>query len=289
MTTDDDIVRALHRAGAVDPGVDVHALTAGARGRARTIRRRRQGGVGIAAVIALAVPVGISQWPTTSTAPPAVVATQAPPTREPVTVPAAAMLPDASVFGVADGLDPGESSASETANGGVDDGDYGMCTSLPLPDGSGALVAERTTQWTSSTTTVDSPFRNGVTQKVRILDGTGSTDVVDFAREQLATACATPDETGAWTGVPSPDGAVALETGGATLGEDSVIGYAAYGTGDTPLWRTRVVAREGTVALDLSTELTTTTADEAVELTYGLATTALQRITDGLPQAQVQP
>lgn len=287
MDTDQDLVRALHRAGTSDPGVDTRALAAGARGRARTIRRRRQGGVGLAAVVALAIPVGISQWPSASVQPiaPATRTATAPVSVDSEVVPSA-MLPDESVLAVlptAVGTD-GESFWS--ADSPTLRSDYGMCVdSNPPGGGAGGLYGSRTRDWATDVSVGD-PFPPNVSETVRVFSDQGAQSVVDFARDQLATGCGPDtDETGQWFAVPSIDGAVTLDTGGAALGDDSVIGYAVMSSGDNPMWRTRIVVAQGDAVLDLRTELGAPTAQEAVQTSYDLATEALQRVVDEVPAA----
>lgn len=282
MDIDEDLVRALHRAGAVDPGVDTRALVAGAHRRARTLRRRRRSAVGLVAVAALAVPLGVSQWSSTTTPPP-VVASPSPSAPAVVDgeVVEAAVLPDAAVLQVLPGATGTTSEDGRSAGGLPARGDYGMCTDLTLPaedEGATRLLGLRTRVWSTDATVAD-PFPATVSESVRVLSPGGAQSVVDFAREQLSTACAAPEETTAWS-----VGAVE----GAPLGQDSVTGYAGAGSDTAPRWRTRTVVVQGDVVVDLRTELAVPTADEAVRTTTALARQALQLVGENVPAAQVQ-
>lgn len=289
METDHDLVTALRRAGTSDPGVDAGALVAGAHRRARTLRRRRRGVTGAVVVLALALPVGVSQWPRTDPAPGVVAARTAPPTTTEGpdagevdgAVPAEALLPDAAVEQVL----PGAQGTTEVSATPQVRGDYGMCTDVTLPAedaGTTALQGARTRTWTT-TPTVAAAFPAAVSQSVRVFSPGGAALVVDLARRQLATACASADETTAWSAVPSADGSVTVD--GGPLGQDAVTGFAALGTDAAPMWRTRVVVAQGDVVLDLRTELATATAAEAVRTTTDLARDALDAVVASVPAA----
>lgn len=286
MDTDHDLVTALRRAGTDDPRVDTGALVAGAHRRARTLRTRRRGVAGAVAVLALAVPVGVSQWPGADPAPTVVAAPTAPPTTVAPDgeVADGALLPDTAVEQVL----PGAQGTTEASAAPEVRGDYGMCTDEVLPAeaaGTTALLGLRTRTWTTVPTVAD-PFPASVSQSVRVFSPGGAGLVVTFARDQLGTACASPDETTPWSAVPSADGSVTAA--GAALGQDSVTGFAAMGTVDAPVWRTRVVVAQGDVALDLRTELATPTAAQAVATTTDLARDALAAVVATVPAAQGQ-
>lgn len=84
--------------------------------------------------------------------------------------------------------------------------------------------------------------------------------------------------------MPSADGSVTAE--GAAPGQDSVTGYASSQDG---VWRTRTVVAQGSVVVDLRTELAAPSAQEAVRATQDLARQAVAAVVEDVPAAGGRP
>jgi hypothetical protein len=226
---EDDLVRALRRAGSADAGVDVSALVAGARGRARTLRRRRQGVAGVVAVLALGVPFGVSQWG----GDPTVVRPVVPATPSPTAtaVPNEALLTTQDV----DTVVPGLALLGQTVTAGS-----GFCQDDAY-DGTRTVVDSRAAGWGGSPTARSGPPED-VSLRVLLFRGTAAQDWM-AATEQDAQDCTTTQlEGAAWTLAPAAVGA-----------EQVVAGYRPATLGADPSWTATVVARQGQLVVKVTT------------------------------------
>ncbi|MEZ0493914.1 hypothetical protein AB2L28_16890 [Kineococcus sp. TBRC 1896] len=225
---EDDLVRALRRAGTADAGVDVTVLVAGARGRARTLRRRRRGVAGVVAVLALGLPLGVSQWaqdPTTVR--PVVPATTPPATA----VPNEALLTTRDVEAVVPGLELSGQNVSVNS---------GFCQDDAY-DGTDTIVDSRAAGWGGSPTARPGPPED-VGLRVLLFRGTAAQDWT-AATEQDARDCATTQLEGAsWTLAPA-----------AVAAEQVIAGYRPATLGDDPSWQAIVVARSGQLVVKVTT------------------------------------
>ncbi|WP_432524123.1 hypothetical protein [Kineococcus sp. SYSU DK006] len=242
---EEDVVRALQRAGAADPHVDVSALTAGARGRARTLRRRRQGLAGVVAVLALAAPVALSQWPQEQvTVRPATTA-----------VPDAALLDTAAVQAVVAGVEPVQVSTG-TATGLCRDEPYG---------GTSSIAAGRSAGW-GSTPTVLRPTPEEVGLDVLVLEGDEAEQWFSQTEQQAGRCTVEAVETSRWTltdaGVDA-DEAVAL--------------FGQVQSGTNPSWRAVVAARSGQLVVRVGVTSYHADPRETVEQAATLTRQALER------------
>ncbi|MEZ0164888.1 hypothetical protein AB2L27_08935 [Kineococcus sp. LSe6-4] len=225
---DDDLVRALRRAGSADVGVDVTALVAGARGRARTLRRRRQGVAGVVAVLALGLPLGVSWWGQDPTA----VRPVTPATTPPATaVPNEALLTTGDVDAVVPGLELLGQTVSVNS---------GFCQDDAY-DGTDTVVDSRAAGWGGSPTARPGPAEEA-SLRVLLFRGSAAQDWM-AATEQDAQDCTTTQLEGAsWTSAPAAVGA-----------EQVVAGYRPATLGDDPAWEAIVVARSGRLVVKVTT------------------------------------
>ncbi|MFD0485040.1 hypothetical protein ACFQ46_20805 [Kineococcus sp. GCM10028916] len=250
-----DVVRALQRAGAAETGVDVNALAAGARGRARTIRRRRQGVVGVVAVLALGVPIGLSQWPGT---PPTVVpiATATPSPSTVTAIPDALLPTTQEVTAVLPGVEPLEGPNPST--------DTGFCTTATY-DGAASVVDSRSLSWGGEPSVV-SPFPENASVRVMLFRGAAAEDWMAAVGADAQACTQQTDETAPWQ--------LADQTG--VQADQVVAGTAAYQQyGNNPMWRSAVVARQGQLVVRVDLESYQSTSSDALTRAADLATTAL--------------
>ncbi|WP_337061133.1 hypothetical protein [Kineococcus sp. G2] len=260
---EDPVVRALRGLGSSDPGVDVAALTAAARGRSRAVRRRRRTVAGAVAAVAVAVPVGLSQW--TGAAPP--VRTPAVAPQPAAGVPAAALLEDAAVRELLPSAtaDPG---LSQVVPPGADPAAAGVGVGLCRDDAFGlptTVVAGRSAGWAVDATVLQ-PLPQSVGERVvRFRDG-GAREFVLQVREQVAECAQDAPESGLWRARPDSG-----------VGDDSVTGWTTVLAGENPQHRVRVVAREGDVVVDLTAEVFTADEGALVGRVEELAARALAR------------
>ncbi|GAB3462938.1 hypothetical protein AB1207_10625 [Kineococcus endophyticus] len=253
---DDDLVRALRRAGAADVGVDVSALVAGARGRARTIRRRRQGVAGVVAVLALGVPFGVSQWGQDPTSVrPVVPATPSPTV---TAVPNEALLSTRDVDAVVPGLELLGQDVS-TNSGFCQDDAY---------DGTSTVVDSRAAGWGGSPTARSGPPED-VGLRVLLFRGTAAQEWM-AATAQDAQDCTTTQLGGAvWMLAPA-----------AVDAEQVVAGYRAATLGDDPSWNATVVARTGQLVVKVTTTTYQPDGQSALDQAAALASRELQLAAD---------
>ncbi|PRY16940.1 hypothetical protein [Kineococcus rhizosphaerae] len=247
-----DVVRALQRAGHADAPVDVPALLAGARGRARTLRRRRRGVAGAVAVLALGVPAGIWQWPHTTRAPSApATATLAP------SLTADALLTTADVDAVVPDLTPVDVSPSVTS---------GLCRDEAY-DGTRTVADSRSLGWGGATDVLSHPFPESVAVDVVVFRGDAAQDYVAATRQDALACRAGTPESAPWSPVdPRVDA------------DETVAGFAqsSLDTAD-PRWRVTVVARRGQLVVRATTDTYQPTSAAAVGQASALATRALAK------------
>ena len=243
---EEDVVRALQRAGAADPRVDVSALTAGARGRARTLRRRRQGLAGVVAVLALAAPVALSQWPQQQVAVrPATAAA----------VPDAALLDTAAVQAVVAGVEPVQVQTG-TATGLCRDEPYG---------GTSSIAAGRSAGW-GSTPTVLRPTPEQVGLDVLVFEGDEAEQWFSRTEQQAGPCTVDAVETSRWT---LTDVGIAAD--------ESVALFGQVQSGTNPSWRAVVAARSGQLVVRVGVTSYHADPRETVEQAATLARQALER------------
>ncbi|NAZ85922.1 hypothetical protein [Kineococcus indalonis] len=254
--------RALRDLGTRRPVVDPALLAVRARTRAGVLRRRRRAAAGALALVALAVPAGLSQLdavpPPARTAPATSV-----PAPAPARVPDAALLDAAAVRTAL----PGAVDAPELA--AVVDPGARAWSSLCVDATSSVVRAGRTAGWTAS-----SPgpgLLEDVTETVLVLERDTARTHLAQVREQAPQCRTDPDGTGPWQ-VDEASG----------VGEDSVTGVAQTLRGESPRWRARVVARSADVVVDLTAETAQPDAATAVRLAEDLATEALRRAGSGV-------
>jgi hypothetical protein len=255
---DDDLVRALQRAGRAEVGVDVNALTTGARGRARTIRRRRQGVAGAVAVFALALPIGISQWPgaqTPTTITPATSTTAA------VTgIPDSALLTTEELTTVMSGLTPVE--VENTVNSG-------FCIDTTY-DGSSTVVDARSQMWGGAENVVTSPTPEAAQVDAILFRGQAATDWMALT-SQDAQDCTTDALEGADFTPATADVAA----------DEVVAGFRASTLGESnPAWQAKVVARSGQFVVRVSIDTHQPDGQAAVDQAAALATAQLDKAAD---------
>ncbi|MCI2240358.1 hypothetical protein MO973_45570 [Paenibacillus sp. TRM 82003] len=265
---DDPVAGALRALGSSDPGVDVVALSAAARGRSRAVRRRRRTVAGAVAAVAVVVPLGLSQW---SVAPPP-VRTPAVAPQQAAGVPPEALLDDAAVrellpSAVADpalaaAVQPEvEPAASSPAVGLCRDDVFG----LPA-----TVVAARSAGWYVESTVVQ-PLRQSVGERVLLFRDGGAREFVLQAREQAGGCAADAPGSATWRVRP-----------GSGVGDDSVTGWTTPFEGQNPQHRVRVVAREGDVVVDLTAEVFAADESALVQRVQALAGEALARAGAGV-------
>ena len=250
-----DVVRALQRAGAAETGVDVNALAAGARGRARTIRRRRQGVAGVVAVLALGVPIGVSQWPGT---PPTVVpiATATPSPSTVTAIPDALLPTTQDVTAVLPGVEP-LADPTPTTN-------TGFCTDVTY-DGAASVVDSRSLSWGGEPSVVQ-PFPENASVRVVLFRGTAAEDWMAAVADDAQACTRQAPETAPWQ--------LADQTG--VEADQVVAGTASYQqSGTNPMWRSAVVARRGQLVVRVDLESHRPTSSDALTQAADLATTAL--------------
>ncbi|WP_432549484.1 hypothetical protein [Kineococcus esterisolvens] len=255
---EDPLARALRALGTSDPGVDVVALTAGARGRARTVRLRRRTTALAVAAVALVVPAGLSRLPGTEPPPRTAVASP----EAVAELPAAALLDDAPVREVLpDAVADAAPSRADAVGAAVT---AGLCgdESFASP---GAVVAARSAGWSVQDTVVQ-PLRQSVTERVLLLRDGGAREFVAQVREQAAGCATAPEGSTSWQ--------VREDSG---LGDDSVTGWAQVLPGDNPHWRVLVVAREGDVVVVLRAEVFRADGAALAQQVQELAQVALRR------------
>ncbi|WP_432504122.1 hypothetical protein [Kineococcus arenarius] len=260
---EDPLARALRALGSSDPGVDVVALTAAARGRSRAVRRRRRTAAGAVAAVAVVLPLGLSRWPGLEQ--PVRTRTAAP--QPAVGVPAAALLDDAAVRAVLPSAtaDPG---LSQVVAPGADPDEAGAGVGLCRDDVFGlpaTVVAARSAGWSLDATVVQ-PLQQSVTERVLLLRDGGAREFVLQAREQAGECAADAPESAPWRVLP-----------GSGVGDDSVTGWTTVFAGENPQHRVRVVAREGDAVVDLTAEVFAADEDALVERVQELAADALAR------------
>ncbi|NAZ77183.1 hypothetical protein GTQ99_17390 [Kineococcus sp. T13] len=246
---EEDVVRALQRAGAADPHVDVSALTAGARGRARTLRRRRQGLAGVVAVLALAGPAALSQWPQERVAvQPAATA-----------VPDAALLDTAAVQAVVEGVEPVPVSTG-TATGLCRDEPYG---------GTSSIAAGRSAGW-GSTPTVLRPTPEQVGLDVLVFEGDEAEQWFSQTEQQAGSCTVEAVETSRWT-------LVAADVAADVAVDEAVALFAQVQSGTNPSWRAVVAARSGQLVVRVGVTSYHSEPGGTVEQAATLARQALER------------
>ncbi|WP_432564930.1 hypothetical protein [Kineococcus sp. SYSU DK003] len=252
-----DVVRALQRAGSADAGVDVSALVAGARGRARTIRRRRQGMAGVVAVLALGIPVGVWQWPTTPT-----TVTPASPTRPAVTaIPDDALPTTQDITSVVPGLAPRDE--NESAN-------TGFCTDL-AHDGSSTVVDARTLGWGGEANVVSAPFPESVSVRVLLFRGDAAQDWMAQASADAEACTVQGNETAPFT----------LSDEAGVDAEQVLAGTAAYQqSGTNPMWTAKVVARSGQLVVTADVQTYQPTGSDTLTQAVQIVNAQLARAAD---------
>lgn len=246
-----DVVRALQRAGAAETGVDVNALAAGARGRARTIRRRRQGMAGVVAVLALGVPIGISQWPGT------------PPTNVPVatatsvaSIPDGALLTDADVAAVITGLEPLDPNVAPN---------YGLCADETYAD-TASVVDVRSKGWGAPANVMVAPIPPSAQVDVLLFRGQAAQDWMAQTQTQADSCRTEASESGPWT-----------LTSDLGLEADQVVAGSAQTVSTGAEWTAAVVARRGQLVVRVNITTPVSTSSEALTQATELAKTALDR------------
>ncbi|WP_432573003.1 hypothetical protein [Kineococcus sp. SYSU DK005] len=264
----DALERRLRLLGAEGPGVDTAALAAGARGRAaglRRQRRRRRLAAGALALVALAVPTGLSRFDdergtarTEVAGPPPAAAA----------VPPQALLDTAAVAAVL----PGAVEDPATRRGPLAEPlTAGLCRD-DTSSAAGALLAGRAARW-DAPGTVAQPLPQAVDEQVLLLAGDGAAAHLAQVREQVPGCAAGALETGPWE--------VREEAG---IGEESITGWALAQEldGVDPQWRVRVVARAGDVVVRLDTTVFSADAATAVRGAEDLTAEALRRASTGV-------
>jgi hypothetical protein len=246
-----DVVRALRRAAAADTGVDVSALAAGARGRARTIRRRRQGVAGVVAVLALGVPIGISQW--TGVNPPAVVR-PADPTA--VAIPDSVLLTDADVAAVIAGLEPTEVDVAPN---------YGLCAAEAYPD-TDSVVDVRSSGWGGQADVLDAPVPQAVQVDVLLFRGDAAQDWTTQTQVQADSCRTEAPESAPWT--------LTSELG---LDADQVVAGSVQAIDTGAEWTAAVVARRAQLVVRVEVTAAVPTSSDALSRATELARTALDK------------
>ncbi|WP_432494588.1 hypothetical protein [Kineococcus auxinigenes] len=255
---EDPLGRALRALGSSDPGIDVVALTAAARDRARTVRRRRRTTALAVAAVALVVPAGLSRLPVTEPAPRTAVASP----EVVAELPAAALLDDAAVQDVLPGAVADAGLAR--AGGSAADAPAGLCRDETFTS-PGTVVASRSAGWSVPATVVQ-PLPQAVTERLLLLRDGGAREFVAQVREQATGCAAAGEESTPWQ---------VREGSGA--GDASVTGWAQVLLGDNPHWRVRVVAREGDVVVDLQAEVFRADGEAVARQLEDLAAEALER------------
>lgn len=254
-----DVVRALQRAAAADTGVDVSALAAGARGRARTIRRRRQGVAGVVAVFALAVPVGLSQWPgqlPTTVTPASPTAT----TNAVTSIPDGSLLTTQDVTAVMAGLAPAEVNPSTNS---------GLCQDDAY-DGTATVVDSRRLGWGGTADVVSSPTPDAAQLDVLLFRGSAAEDWMGLTAQD-AQDCTTD----------APEGAEFTVTDAGITADEAVAGYAPQSLSDSnPSWTAIVAARTGQLVVRVSIVTHRPDGEAAVGQAAQLAAAQLEKAAD---------
>lgn len=253
-----EVVRALQRAGSADTGVDVSALAAGARGRARSIRRRRQGVAGVVAVFALAVPIGISQWPgqVNSTVTPA-----SPTAQVASSIPDSALLTTEQVTAVVPGLVPGDQLEATTNSGFCQDDAY---------EGATTVVDAHRLTWSGTESVVDSPTPDNAQADVLLFRGTAATDWMALT-SQDAQDCTTD----------APEGGEFTLVDANVTADEVVAGYAPQTLSDNnPSWTAIVVARTGQLVVRVNVATHQSDGQAAVDQAAQLAAAQLEDAAD---------
>ncbi|NIZ92069.1 sensor domain-containing protein [Kineococcus rubinsiae] len=256
---DDAVGRALRTLARSGPPADAAALVAGARSRARTLRRRRRVAAGIVAVVALAVPVGVSQLTPDAAPRRTVVASPAP---SPVVVTEDDLLTGASIAGVLPGaVRDRAADVVETAGADVVGG---VCRDLPLPAGP-RLLAGRTATWNEplDPTRVGQP---SLRETVRVFEGSGAQAYLEFAKAQAQACAGQSAESGPWTVDDQITDGVEVQA------------YALLQAAPQAFWTVRVVDARGPVVVDLQlSAFAGDPRDLLLGQVSGLATAALEQ------------
>lgn len=254
-----DVVRALQRAGTADTGVDVAALIAGARGRARTVRRRRQGVAGVVAVLALAVPVGISQWPAPV---PRTVTPASPTATSAVTsIPDGTLLTTEQVTAVVDGLTPTATNPSTNS---------GLCQ-VDAYDGTATVVDSRSLGWGGASDVVSRPVPASAQLDVLLFRGDSAGQWMAATAQDAQDCTADAPESAPWTLTDTP-----VETA-----DEVVAGFVQQTLSQSnPTWNASVVARRGQLVVRVAITTYQPTGEAAVAQAADLVATQLTRAAD---------
>lgn len=212
---------------------------------------------GVVAVLALGVPIGISQWPGT---PPTVVpiATATPSPSTVAAIPDALLPTTPEATAVLPGVEPLDDPAPTT--------DTGFCTDVAY-DGAASVVDSRGLSW-GGTPSVAQPYPENASVRVMLFRGAAAEDWMAGVETDAQACRQQGDETAPWQ--------LADQVG--VRADQVVAGTALYQqSGTNPMWRSAVVARQGQLVVRVDLESYQPTSSDALTQAADLATTALAK------------